>query len=143
MDLDGGDTGGDCHSDTVSRVTHYGYKAVLDEVMGPGLLAVNACVDMVCVRMIRATTGARPIVGDESQHGRQGTPKNEQNQFCHSPFLKALTPSEVERQDSHAAGVQYSLRNLSPDSGSLSPRWMSLSNLSCLSLSFYFVFLYV
>ena len=33
----------------------------------------------------------------------KGTPKNEQNQFCHSPAVKAMTPSEVERQDSHAA----------------------------------------
>ena len=33
----------------------------------------------------------------------KGTPKNEQNQFCHSPSVKAMTPSEVERQDSHAA----------------------------------------
>ena len=44
----------------------------------------------------------------------KGTPKNEQNQFCHSPSVKAITPSEVERQDSHAAGVKYSLRDLSP-----------------------------
>ena len=44
----------------------------------------------------------------------RGTPKNEQNQFCHSPSVKAMTPSEVERQDSHAAGVKYSLRDLSP-----------------------------
>ena len=34
----------------------------------------------------------------------KGTPKNEQNQFCHSPSVKAMTPSEVEGQDSHAAG---------------------------------------
>ena len=38
----------------------------------------------------------------------KGTPKNEQNQFCHSPSVKAMTPSEVEGQDSHAAGVKYS-----------------------------------
>ena len=44
----------------------------------------------------------------------KGTPKNEQNQFCHSPAVKAMTPSEVERQDSHAAGVKCSLRDLSP-----------------------------
>ena len=44
----------------------------------------------------------------------KGTPKNEQNQFCHSPSVKAMTPSEVERQDSHAAGVKCSLRDLSP-----------------------------
>ena len=44
----------------------------------------------------------------------KGTPKNEQNQFCHSPAVKAITPSEVERQDSHAAGVECSLRDLSP-----------------------------
>ena len=31
----------------------------------------------------------------------KGTPKNEQNQFCHSPSVKAMAPSEVERQDSH------------------------------------------
>ena len=65
--LDDGDTGGD----TVSSVTHDGHEAILDEVVGPGLIAVNTCVDMVCVRIIRATTGARPIVGHESQHGRQ------------------------------------------------------------------------
>ena len=44
----------------------------------------------------------------------KGTPKNEQNQFCHSPAVKAMTPSEVERQDSHAAGVKCSLRDISP-----------------------------
>ena len=44
----------------------------------------------------------------------KGTPKNEQNQFCHSPSVKAMTPSEVEGQDSHAAGVKCSLRDLSP-----------------------------
>ena len=42
----------------------------------------------------------------------KGTPKNEKNQFF--PSVKAMTPSEVERQDSHAAGVKYSLRDLSP-----------------------------
>ena len=41
----------------------------------------------------------------------KGFPKNEQNQFCHSPFVKAVAPSEVEGQDSHAAGVKYSLRD--------------------------------
>ena len=41
----------------------------------------------------------------------KGTPKNEQNQFRHSPSVKAMPPSEVERQDSHAAGVKYSLRD--------------------------------
>ena len=35
----------------------------------------------------------------------KGTPKNEQNQFCHSPAVKAMTPSEVERQDSHARAL--------------------------------------
>ena len=44
----------------------------------------------------------------------KGTPKNEQNQFCHSPSVKAMTPAEVEGQDSHAAGVKCSLRDLSP-----------------------------
>ena len=71
LDLDEGDTGGD----TVSRVTHDGHEAILEKVVGPGLIAVNACVDMVCMRIIRATTGARPIVGDESQHGRQRIPQ--------------------------------------------------------------------
>ena len=37
--------------------------------------------------------------------GTLQTPKNEQNQFF--PSVKAMTPSEVERQDSHAAGVKY------------------------------------
>ena len=41
----------------------------------------------------------------------KGTPKNEQNQFCHSPAVKAMTPSEVERQDSHAAGVKCTSRS--------------------------------
>ena len=50
LDLDEGDTGGD----TVSRVTHDGHEAILEEVVGPGLIAVNACVDMVCVSIIRA-----------------------------------------------------------------------------------------
>ena len=45
LDLDEGDTGGD----TVSRVTHDGHEAILEEVMGPGLIAVKAWVDMVCV----------------------------------------------------------------------------------------------
>ena len=50
-------------------------EAILKEVVGPGLIAVNTCVDMMCVSIIRATTGALPIVGDESQHGRQRYPQ--------------------------------------------------------------------
>ena len=38
-------------------------------------IAVNTCVDVMCVSIIRATTGARPIVGDEGQHGRQRYPQ--------------------------------------------------------------------
>ena len=34
----------------ISSVTHYGHKAILDEVVGPGLVAVNTCVDIVCVK---------------------------------------------------------------------------------------------
>ena len=71
LDLDGGDTGGGAKS----SVTHDGHEAILDEVVGPGLIAVNTCVDMMCVSIIRATTGALPIVGDESQHGRQRYPQ--------------------------------------------------------------------
>ena len=61
--LDDGDTGGD----TVSSVTHDGHEAILEEVVGPGRV--------VCVSIIRATTGARPIVGDEGQHGRKRYPQ--------------------------------------------------------------------
>ena len=51
------------------------HEAILEEIVGPGLIAVNTCVDMMCVSIIRATTGARPIVGDEGQHGRQRYPQ--------------------------------------------------------------------
>ena len=71
LDLDGGDSGGDREV----SITHDGHEAILNEVVGPGLIAVNTCVDMMCVSIIRATTGALPIVGDESQHGRQRHPQ--------------------------------------------------------------------
>ena len=52
----------------------------------------------------------------------KGTPKKEQNQFCHSPSVKVMAPSEVERQDSHAAGVKYSLRDYRKlERGNVSP----------------------
>ena len=70
--LDGGDSGGDSE---VSLMSHDGHEAILKEVVGPGLIAVNTCVDMMCVSIIRATTGALPIVGDESHHGRQRHPQ--------------------------------------------------------------------
>ena len=60
---------------TAVSITHDGHEAILKEVVGPGLIAVNTCVDMMCVSIIRATTGALPIVGDESQHGRQRHPQ--------------------------------------------------------------------
>ena len=71
LDLDGGDSGGDIEV----SITHDGHEAILKEVVGPGLIAVNTCVDMMCVSIIRATTGALPIVGYESQHGRQRYPQ--------------------------------------------------------------------
>ena len=71
LDLDGGDSGGD----RKVSITHDGHEAILNEVVGPGLIAVNTCVDMMCVSTMRATTGALPIVGDESQHGRQRYPQ--------------------------------------------------------------------
>ena len=71
LDLDDGDSGGDSEV----SITHDGHEAILNEVVGPGLIAVNTCVDMMCVSIIRATTGALPIVGDESQHGRQRYPQ--------------------------------------------------------------------
>ena len=71
LDLDGGDSVGDSEV----SITHDGHEAILEEVVGPGLIAVNTCVDMMCVSIIRATTGALPIVGDESQHGRQRYPQ--------------------------------------------------------------------
>ena len=36
----------------------------------------------------------------------KGTPKNEQNQFCHSPSVKAMTPSEVERHPQEEGGEE-------------------------------------
>ena len=40
----------------------------------------------------------------------KGNPKNIQNQLCHSPTVKAITQSWVERQDSQTAGDHCSLR---------------------------------
>ena len=58
------------------------------------------------------------------------------NQFCHSPSVKAMTPSEVERKDSHAAGVKlyrstayetYHHRSCSPSRwNAIMPRGSSL-----------------
>ena len=69
--LDGGDAVGGLEV----SITRDGHEAILKEVVGPGLIAVNTCVDMMCVSIIRATTGALPIVGDEGQHGRQRYPQ--------------------------------------------------------------------
>ena len=69
--LDGTDAGGDIEV----SITRDGHEAILKEVVGPCLIAVDTCVDMMCVSIIRATTGARPIVGDEGQHGRQRYPQ--------------------------------------------------------------------
>ena len=74
VDLNGGDVGGDNSYNEVS-IAHDGHEAILEEIVGPGLIAVNTCVDMMCVSILRATTGALPIVGDESQHGRQRYPQ--------------------------------------------------------------------
>ena len=52
----------------VSRVHDFHGNAA-NPFVGPGLIAVKTCVDMMCVRIIRATTGALPIVGHGSQHG--------------------------------------------------------------------------
>ena len=71
LDLDGGDAGGDAEV----SIPHDGREAILEEIVGPGLIAVNTCVDMMCVSIIRATTGALSIVGDEGQHGRQRYPQ--------------------------------------------------------------------
>ena len=59
--LDGGDAVGGLEV----SITREGYEAILKEVVGPGLMAVNTCVDMMGVSIIRATTWALPIVGDE------------------------------------------------------------------------------
>ena len=56
-------------------ITREGDEAILNEVVSPGLIAANTCVGMMCVSIIRATTGALPIVGDEGQHGRQRYPQ--------------------------------------------------------------------
>ena len=53
------------------------HEAILEEIVGPGLIAVNTCVDMMCVSIIRATTGPLPIVGHGSQHGRQRYAQND------------------------------------------------------------------
>ena len=57
--LDGGDAVGGFEV----SITRDGDEAILNEVVGPCLIAVDACVDMMCVSIIRATTGALTIVG--------------------------------------------------------------------------------
>ena len=69
--LDGGDAGGDIEV----SITRDGHEAILKEFVGPSLMAVNTCVDMMGVSIIRAATGALLIVGDEGQHGRQRYPQ--------------------------------------------------------------------
>ena len=42
----------------------------------------------------------------------KGTPKNEQNQFCHSPSVKAMTPSEVgKRKEMGSTAKQQTKKN--------------------------------
>ena len=70
-DRDCGDTVGvDANTSSVAREGHEG---ILEVVVGlyRQVLAVNACVDMVRMRIIRPMAGALPIVGAESQHGGQ------------------------------------------------------------------------
>ena len=67
--------GGDAFGGTEVSITREGDEAILNEVVGPCLIAADTCVDMMCVSIVRATTGARPIVGDEGQHGRQRYPQ--------------------------------------------------------------------
>lgn len=67
--------GGDAFVGTEVSITREGDETILNEVVGPCLIALNTCVDMMCVSIIRATTGALPIVGDEGQHGRQRYPQ--------------------------------------------------------------------
>ena len=43
--LDGGDAGGDIEV----SITRDGHEAILKEVVGPCLIAVDTCVDMMCV----------------------------------------------------------------------------------------------
>ena len=50
---------------TEVSITREGDEAIPNEVVGPCLMALKTCVDMMCVSIIRATTGALPIVGDE------------------------------------------------------------------------------
>ena len=56
LDLDGGDAGGD----TKVSITHDGHEAILEGVVGPGLIAVNTCVDIMCVS-IAVGQEARPL----------------------------------------------------------------------------------
>ena len=56
LDLDGGDSGGDSEV----SITHDGHEAILEEVVGPGLIAVNTCVDIMCVS-IAVGQEARPL----------------------------------------------------------------------------------
>ena len=63
--------GGDAFGGKEVSITRDGDEAILNEVVGPCLIAVDTCVDMMCVSIIRATTGALPIVGDEGRRGRK------------------------------------------------------------------------
>ena len=40
--------------------THDGHEAILEEVVGPGLIAVNTCIDIMCVS-IAVGQEARPL----------------------------------------------------------------------------------
>ena len=50
--------------------------------------------------------GHRRLVALREHMDGKGNPKNIQNQLCHSPTVKAMTQSRVERQDSQDIGDQ-------------------------------------
>ena len=54
--------GGDAFVGTEFSITREGDETILNEVVGPCLMALNTCVDMMCVSIIRATTGALMVL---------------------------------------------------------------------------------
>ena len=93
--------GGDAFVGTEFSITREGDETILNEVVGPCLMALNTCVDMMCVSIIRATTGALPIVGDEGQHGRQRYPRGARQPCCwrEVQLARLITIAHAGRQD--------------------------------------------
>ena len=100
----------------IASLAAEGHEASLHVVVAPGpvVLVMTACEDVVPFVIVRPPAGAPPIVGDPStifpllmfsMEGK-GNHKDIQNLLCHSPTVKAITPStRVERQDRKAPGA--------------------------------------